>query len=281
MRLANEVHLSVWTHPIPSVAMDDYATLCRPGARRLGGPRSLRSGLGPKVSRRAPYLPSFAAVLALLAALHVNPSEGRAQARYTAQVPILIEFLGPRAPSGNALEGQRPSWHLVPDPSAIDQIGLIREGDKVTLAVSPLPGEVRIGSWSDKWQTKAGRECSGGFMGLFQDCHDTFVDSDCPMNYDQAPLQTPVALKVEFLAEATNTPRNTVTLANGVASASYTADGPRRLAVSGSFDREPLKCPNPGQKRSGPITKGTVMGDGQPEIWFTVTVTVEQPTLDQ
>lgn len=230
---------------------------------------------------RAISLPlcSATGLFALLAALFLSHSDGlRAQETYVERIPILIEFIGPLDARGDGLKGKRPSWRLVPEPSALEGLGLIREGDKVTIEVSPLPGAARIGSWSDRWKSDGGKSCSG--WGPWKKCTQKWVFQDCPMNYDQAPLKGPVALEIEFLAEGTNTPRKTILFQDGVASASHTAEGPRRLVFSGKFDREPLGCPNPGQIPLDPISKRHVMGDGHREQWFTVAVIVDQPTLD-
>jgi len=218
-------------------------------------------------------------LLSFFAGLFFCTSDGlHAQQSYVERIPILIEFLGPLDASGNGLQGQRPSWRLVGEPSSLQGLGLIREADRVTLEVSPLPGATRIGSWSDRWKTDGGKDCSG--WGPWKKCTQKWVFQDCPMNYDQVPLRGPVVLEIALLAEGTNTSRETIVLRDGVTSASHTAQGPRRLEFSGKFDREPLGCPNPGQTRVDPITKGRVMGDGRRELWFTVAVTVKQPALE-
>lgn len=227
------------------------------------------------------YLPSYNAsrLLVLLAALFLWPNNSlRAQQIYIEDIPILIEFMGPLESSGDQLKGKRPSWRLLPEQSGLTRLGLIREGDRVTIGVNLPLGKARIGTWSDRWKSDGGKDCSG--WGPWKKCKKKEVFQDCPMPYDQTPLEGPAALKVELLAEGTGTLQEAVLFQDGVSSAVFIAKGPRTLKFSGKFDREPLGCPNPGQINVAPIKKVNIMGEGERTVWFTVKVTVEQPTLD-
>ncbi len=206
-------------------------------------------------------------------------TESLAQARYDVRIPILIEFVGPREPAGEVLKGKRPSWRLRADPSALVELGLIREADKVKVEVNPPLKKLTIGSWSEKWERYAGKRCSG--FGPWKTCTKKYVHEKCEITYEQKPLDPPATLRIDILSEEINALRKTFMMNSGSPYINYTADGPRSIVFGGLFDREPIRCDSPpGQKSVGPITKQEVKGDGKPEYWFAVTVSVEQPLLD-
>ena len=209
------------------------------------------------------------AVLAALAGCAATTGAAQSQHR----LPAYLSFV----------DGPRPTWRLLVDTDSFEErVGLLREGDMVSFEVLDAK-ETLIARWVQRYRYLSHKKCRG-FL-FFEKCTRYYANSPCPIDYHQDPVNG--ALRITITLEpdgAPNTVRNEdkLILGHGLRSArTRRLTGPRRLLFTGGFEMPAPVCASPRGEKVGDLNKEFALGDGTPQKWFTLQVTIDSPELDR
>ncbi len=180
------------------------------------------------------------------------------------------------------VESALPTWRLiVPADSFEKQVGVLREGDVVSFELEDTKSTL-IARWVQRYRYFSHKKCRG-FL-FFKKCTRHFAISPCPIEHHQDPVDGALRITITLVPDgARNTVRDDdkVVLGNGRRSATKRLSGPRRLRVTGAFEMPAPVCTNPRGKKHGDLNREYVLGDGAPQEWFTLQVTIDSPELDR
>ena len=175
-----------------------------------------------------------------------------------------------------------PHWRIALDPRVIDaRIGLLREGDRVELAMQPH-GVTRVGLWNqrDRWYSHSTFR-KRFLRSTIETRH--YGNSDCLIEHRQNPANGALELLIDFVPPVENgqaVRSEQVALGQSVTSRTVDIRGPRWLRIGGMFQTERIRCASlRGQAQGGP-TAVRILGSPTPEHWFTLVVTRSSPELE-
>ncbi len=194
------------------------------------------------------------------------------EARTIVDVPI----------SHTGISGGVPSWELRLPPNAIDdQLGVLREGDKVEFVLQS-PGNTIVGHWNQRDRWFSHETCRKRFLRSTK-CTRHYANSDCRIEHRQDPANGALEMFIEFLPPIPGgqvIDSETVTLGQSKTAVTVGLSGPRWVRIRGRFQTERIRCTSlRGTAQGGPTTV-QILGSPNPEHWFRLEVTRRSPELE-
>ncbi len=191
-------------------------------------------------------------------------------------IPISLKLTG----TGSTL-----SWTLVPDPAAIERVGILREGDTVTVLMTDA-SEMTLARSRVTYKYLKHRRCRTSWFR--KKCTLTYANTPCLTPIADNPLTGDVDTKVTFARDGVPTadarmPDLDIEFGDGTAQHRFVSDLPLRLAISGGVKHPLPKCNRsmPGKPtHNDPRLHGNPVGKNQPVRWFTIRVVVDEHPLD-